>query len=99
MDKKRSESELFDLCKQIDVNKDGYISEADINTCIKNLTNSTFWRNGGVAMSKSLFNTNIKNFPVKSHLTNEKILEVLAQIKAAMGKNDMSYSAFFMLLD
>ena len=47
----------------IDIDKDGFVTEADIETCVKNLTNMAFFRNGGAALTKSTFNSQVKIYP------------------------------------
>jgi len=47
----------------IDVDKDGFVTEADIETCVKNLPNMAFFRNGGAALAQSTFNSVTKTFP------------------------------------
>jgi hypothetical protein len=34
----------------IDIDKDGFVTEADVTTCIKNLNNAAFYKNGGQAL-------------------------------------------------
>ena len=53
VDKRREEAELKSISKLIDVDKDGYVSENDIQTCIRNLNNSAFWKNGGESLKIS----------------------------------------------
>lgn len=53
VDKRRDEAELREISKMIDVDKDEYISDNDIQTCISNLNNSAFWKNGGESMKIS----------------------------------------------
>lgn len=56
-------SELNQYSKMIDIDKDGFVTEADIETCVKNLTNMAFFRNGGAALTKSTFNSQVKIYP------------------------------------
>jgi hypothetical protein len=35
---------LIEISKLIDVDRDGYVSENDINACVANITNSAFWK-------------------------------------------------------
>ena len=99
VDKKRDESELLTYTTRIDVDKDGFVSETDIITCIKNLSNTAFWRNNGAALAKSTFNTQIKHFPQSSTLTKDKALEVIKQINEGLGKKKITYRDCFDLFD
>lgn len=45
VDKKRDEYSISMYVNQMDVDKDGYITEEDLNTCIKNLNNMAFFKN------------------------------------------------------
>lgn len=47
----------------IDIDKDGFITEADVTTCIKNLNNAAFYKNGGQALKSSTFNAQTKFYP------------------------------------
>lgn len=47
----------------IDIDKDGFITEADIDTCVKNLPNLAFFKNGGAALTQSTFNSTAKIYP------------------------------------
>ena len=77
VDKKRDLNDLHKHSKQIDVDKDGFVSAADIDACLKNLHNSAFWKNGGAALTKSTFNTSNKFYPVNSSMPKEKIIQVI----------------------
>jgi len=45
VDKKRDEYSISMYVNQMDVDKDGFITEDDLNTCIKNLNNQQFFKN------------------------------------------------------
>ena len=60
----------------MDIDKDGLITEADVLTCIKNLTNAAFFRDGGSALTKSTFNSVTKFFPSQNNMTKDKALAV-----------------------
>ena len=79
----------------MDVDKDGFVSAADIDTCIKNLPNSAFWKNGGAALTQSTFNTSTKFFPVNAHLSSEKIIQVIGQINDGLGRQRITYRDCF----
>lgn len=76
VDKKRDEYSISLYINQMDVDKDGYITEDDLNTCIKNLSNMAFFRNQGAALSRSTFNTGVKFYPNSVKITREKSLEI-----------------------
>ena len=63
MEKKRPLDEIVQYSNKIDVDKDGFITEADIETCVKNLTNMAFFKDGGAALTQSTFNSTVKIFP------------------------------------
>jgi len=60
----------------IDVDKDGFVTEHDIETCVKNLANLAFFRNGGAALKASTFNSKAKIFPEGARLSNEKAIAI-----------------------
>lgn len=76
VEKKRSLPDLCQYSKMIDIDKDGFITEADIETCIKNLPNLAFFKNGGAALTQSTFNSTAKIYPQESKLTNEKAISI-----------------------
>lgn len=49
----------------MDIDKDGYICDADIATCLKHLDSDTFFKDGGAALLKPQFNAREKFFTVK----------------------------------
>ena len=83
----------------IDVDKDGYITEHDIETCVKNLPNMAFFRDGGAALVTSTFNSRAKIFPQGSRLSNERALAICKQIREALGTKRMQYREAFNKFD
>lgn len=85
----------------MDVDKDGYVTEADIETCIKNLPNMAFFRNGGAALAASTFNSKTKMFPQNTgaKLTKEKAIAICKQIKDALAIKRMQYREAFQKFD
>lgn len=69
----------------IDIDKDGFITDPDLSTCVKNLNNSAFFRKGGEAMKASSFNQKARPYPKASRLGVDRAREVCAQIREAMG--------------
>ena len=43
VDKKSDLEHLYRITQMIDIDHDGMISELDLSTCLKNLSNSLFW--------------------------------------------------------
>ena len=99
VEKKRQLNELVKYSNMMDVDKDGFVTEADIETCIKNLPNMAFFRNGGVALAQSTFNAQNKIFPQGSRLTKEKAAAVCKQIRDALGVKRMQYRDAFEKFD
>jgi len=56
----------------IDIDKDGFITDPDLSTCVKNLNNSAFWRKGGEALTRSSFNQQAKPYPKTYRLGADK---------------------------
>jgi len=63
MDKKRSIEELRRFAHFMDIDKDGYISEIDLQTCLKNLNSDAFFKNSGEALAASAFSSASKFLP------------------------------------
>jgi len=99
VEKKRPLDELCKYSAMIDVDKDGFVTEADIETCVKNLPNMAFFRNGGQALQQSTFNAGTKIFPQGCRLTHEKALAVCKQIREALGVKRMQYRDAFNKFD
>jgi Ca2+-binding EF-hand superfamily protein len=84
IDKKRSDGELRTYAHYMDVDKDGYISEIDLQICLNNLNSSTFFKNSGEALAQSGFSSAKKFFPTTEKLNEERASEVARQIRTAM---------------
>lgn len=63
VDKKRSKEQLRQFAYFLDVDKDGYVSEIDLQTCLNNLNSETFFKNNGEALANSTFSSQKKFFP------------------------------------
>ena len=83
----------------IEVDKDGYVTEYDIETCVKNLHNMAFFRDGGAALTTSTFNSRAKIYPQGCRLSNEKALAICKQIREALGVKKMQYRDAFNKFD
>ena len=84
IDKKRTDGELRKYASFMDVDKDGFLSEIDLQTCINNLGSDAFFRDGGEALAVSAFSSSKKFYPAGEQLTNERAFEIVNQIKAAL---------------
>lgn len=51
IDKKRSLGELKQYAHYMDIDKDGFISDIDLQTCLNNLNSNTFFKNSGEALA------------------------------------------------
>lgn len=47
----------------MDIDKDGFISEIDLKTCLDNINSDAFFKNGGEALAVSAFSSAKKFFP------------------------------------
>jgi len=54
---------LTQFAHNIDIDKDGFISDIDLQTCISNLKSETFFKNNGEALTQSAFASLKKFFP------------------------------------
>lgn len=68
----------------MDVDKDGLVSEIDLQTCLKNLNSDTFFKNSGEALTRSGFSSAKKFFPTTEKLSEERAAEVAKQIRTAL---------------
>lgn len=101
VDKKRDENELRRYAELIDIDTDGYISIHDLQSCLGNLNNETFYKDNGatlVGSFKSILTEREKFFP-KDPLPSSKALEVIAKIKEALVTKGISFQALFSKLD
>lgn len=99
IDKKRSETELARYAYFIDIDKDGFVSEVDLRTCIENLSSDTFFRDSGEALAVSAFSSQRKFFPASEQLTAERALEVAKQFKAALVTEKLPFREAFNRFD
>lgn len=83
------------------MDKDGYISDEDLKTCLSNLNSTTFYQNNGCALSSSQFNSHYKFFPtnMKDDLSNDKIFQICLQIRKAMIAKKVSPESLFKKID
>ena len=83
----------------MDIDKDGYISEIDLQTCINNLGSETFFKNNGSALASSTFSSAKKFFPVEAKLSHERAAELFKQIRTALINKRIAYRAAFNKFD
>jgi Ca2+-binding EF-hand superfamily protein len=76
VDKKRQGNELRQYAHFIDIDKDGFVSEIDLQTCINNINSNAFFKNGGEALAQSGFTSQAKFFPKNSAITEERAAEI-----------------------
>jgi len=98
VDKKRDEFELRRYASYMDVDKDGYISEEDLKTCIANLHNNQFFKNSGEALQKASFSSQKKFYPQKG-LPQERAIELCKQIRTALINQKIAYREAFNRFD
>ena len=63
------------MAYMIDIDKDGYISLEDLQTCLSNLNSEAFFKDGGKALQRIQFNSKYKFFKVDAGdgLSDEKL--------------------------
>lgn len=101
VDKKRDVVELRKYAELIDLDNDGYINIYDLQTCIGNLNNETFYKDNGstlVGTFKTILADREKFFP-KEALPDAKALEVISKIKEALVTKGISFRALYSKLD
>jgi Ca2+-binding EF-hand superfamily protein len=101
VDKKKSLEELVQQAELIDIDKDGYISIHDLQSCLGNLSNETFYKNNGATLKgtfKTILTEREKFFP-KEPLPDSKALEVTSKIKEALIAKGISFRELFARLD
>lgn len=60
----------------MDIDKDGFISEIDLATCLNNLNSEAFFKNGGEALASSAFSSAKKFFPSTEKMPEERACEI-----------------------
>lgn len=81
IDKKKDFSTLMIFAQQIDIDKDGMVSEDDLNTCLDHLNSEAFFRQSGQALTHSSFNTKQKFYPNRCNITAERAAELAKIIR------------------
>ena len=101
VEKRKEHGELVRYAKLIDVDKDGYIGEEDLKTCLSNIHSQAFFDNGGSALAASQFNSEQRFFPttLAGHIGDAKVISVCSQIRAAMTRKKVSYIKLFKSCD
>lgn len=101
VDKKRNVDELRKYAELIDLDNDGFINIYDLQTCLGNLNNETFYKDNGatlVGTFKTILTEREKFFP-KESLPDSKALEVISKIKEALIGKGISFRALYSRLD
>lgn len=100
IDKKRAHGELQQYAHFMDIDKDGFVSEIDLQTCLNNLNSNAFFKNGGEALAQSGFSSQKKFFPTtKETLNEERAREVAKQIRDALIDKKIAYREAFNRFD
>ena len=100
IDKKRTHGELQQYAHFMDIDKDGFVSEIDLQTCLNNLNSNAFFKNGGEALAQSGFSSQKKFFPTtKETLNEERAREVAKQIRDALIDKKIAYREAFNRFD
>lgn len=99
VDKKRDQQELLGFSRMLDVDKDGIISETDVDTCVKNLGNAQFWKDNGASLAHAQFGTLTKFFPQNKRMPRDKAVEVVKQINDSLSRQKITYRDCFAKLD
>ena len=60
----------------MDIDKDGFISEIDLQTCLNNLNSDAFFKNGGEALANSAFSSAKKFYPSSEAMPEERAIEI-----------------------
>jgi len=76
IDKKRDSSQLRKFAFMIDIDKDGFITEMDLMTCLNNLNNQAFFKNSGEALKTAAFSSAKKFFPNQKKMPIDRALEI-----------------------
>lgn len=76
IDKKRTEAELRKYAHFMDIDKDGFISEIDLECCLNNLNSDAFFKNGGEALANSAFSSAKKFYPTHEKMDDERANEI-----------------------
>ena len=83
----------------MDVDKDGLISEIDLQTCINNLASDAFFKNSGEALASSAFLSSKKFYPSGAKMSIDRANEVAKQIRTAMIAKKIAYKEAFNRFD
>ncbi|MFS8160613.1 MAG: hypothetical protein ACMG6E_10510 [Candidatus Roizmanbacteria bacterium] len=99
IDKKRDITSLRNYAHCIDIDKDGFVSEIDLQTCLTNLNSDAFFRNNGEALASSTFSSAQKFYPSKKNLSEERAVEIAKQIRTALINKKIAYKEAFNRFD
>ena len=101
VEKRRSMNDLMGYATLMDIDKDGYINEQDLGTCLSNVHSTSFFENGAISLKTASFNNKHSFFPttLKNDITNTKVVSVCAHIRAGMQAKKVAYQRLFRLCD
>lgn len=68
--------ELRKYATYMDIDKDGFISEIDLQTCLNNLNSDAFFKNSGEALVTSAFASAKKFYPTQEAISEERACEI-----------------------
>jgi predicted nuclease with TOPRIM domain len=80
----------------MDLDKDGFLSEIDLQTCLDNLQSDAFFKNCGEALASSSFSSQKKFFPDKDALNpeNKALKQQNSQIIQELEKSNANLEAY-----
>ena len=101
VEKRKEYADLFHFSCLIDVDKDGFVGEQDLNTCLTNLNSMSFFENNSMALTSAQFNSEHKFYPTKEKLniSDGKVVSVVNQIRKALMSKKLSYMKLFKQCD
>ena len=91
--------ELKNYAFYMDIDKDGYISEIDLTTCLNNLKSEAFFKNSGEALSQTAFASAKKFFPNQNNLPEDRAIEIARQIRTSLINKKIAYKEAFNRFD
>ena len=94
-------NDLMGYANLMDIDKDGYINEQDLQTCLANVHSTSFFENGAISLKTSTFNNKHSFYPttLKNDITSTKVVSVCAHIRAGMQTKKVAYQRLFRLCD
>ena len=94
--KKKSMQELQNLADLIDIDQDGFIDEHDLQTCLNNLDNDSFFTNNG---QNTIGFQNERKFYPTERLTDRQTFDFTAKLRQSLSENGISAREAFHKFD